>query len=822
MKITAMKTRLIAAAALALMGTAASAQTADELRIYVNPGHGSWTGNDRPMQPIGHEPYTSTGTDTTSFFESNTDLYKGFGVLEKLIEMGFYFDRTKNQTGQRWEIGAARDLDQNVVMSRVKNGPFFPTNITDDRPDWVYYNRNLSEICVEVEENDFDQFISIHSNAASSANHNNVNYHLYMYRGRNGRENAAVTGSYEMSEAANKYAFANAHASWSEDKPYINGDVDFMGKGSGSTSSLGYYGWLGVLKHGSPGYLVEGFFHTYTPSLHRAMNFDVDIIEGYQYARGVAEYFGLEQRDTTGEIYGIVRDAHQSFLNQLWIARPGSDDTLMPVNGCKVYLWKGGEKIAEYTTDNYYNGAFVFFGLEAGDYQVTFEHPGYDSGDPVDVTVTAGLTSYPKIYLTDAYYNGRPGEEMNYANPLPDTYSLAQSYELAEGYTDMEIPGLAGSTVKRLIYCKGRAYILAFNADGKPEIIVADAHTGYVLRRLQPEAAQAAPGAIVDFSDIQLTGAGVLVACGKSKNQHSDNDVQSGDVRGAVPFYFWDNDADGLPTGEPRHWFDATTACWHRRAYVGDTFTFRGNLDDGEIIMSGVSVATNAKIQNASIEIIDGMPKADSENPGEWAYVACRPTKLAAKDFTDADFVYVLSPNNRHQFFAVGSSATFGIREYSFQHELDKETSGQSPQSVGTSTVGAGFFKYGNDIGMTLATADGLKLYNVSRGITTPTSISLTGAPASYEGRVHTAAYPVAETDAEGNVTSGDFNILVLAGGRLSRYASSPRAGIESPAADTRQAPCYYDLCGRPVAAPAAPGIYIRRQGSTATKVIIK
>lgn len=65
-----------------------SAQSIDELRVYINPGHGSWTGNDRPMQIIGKPAYSATNTDTTGFFESNTDLIKGFGVLETLIKAG--------------------------------------------------------------------------------------------------------------------------------------------------------------------------------------------------------------------------------------------------------------------------------------------------------------------------------------------------------------------------------------------------------------------------------------------------------------------------------------------------------------------------------------------------------------------------------------------------------------------------------------------------------------------------------------------------------------------------------------------------------------
>ena len=77
--------------ALALAATvAAGANTADELRVYINPGHGGWTPDDRPCTLVGHGPYSRTNTDTLSFFESNTDLEKGFGVLERLIHPLYY------------------------------------------------------------------------------------------------------------------------------------------------------------------------------------------------------------------------------------------------------------------------------------------------------------------------------------------------------------------------------------------------------------------------------------------------------------------------------------------------------------------------------------------------------------------------------------------------------------------------------------------------------------------------------------------------------------------------------------------------------------
>ena len=77
--------KILLLAALVLTSIAAMAKTADELRVYINPGHGSYTPNDRPMAVRGHGPYSRTNTDTTSFFERNTNLRKGFGILENRL-----------------------------------------------------------------------------------------------------------------------------------------------------------------------------------------------------------------------------------------------------------------------------------------------------------------------------------------------------------------------------------------------------------------------------------------------------------------------------------------------------------------------------------------------------------------------------------------------------------------------------------------------------------------------------------------------------------------------------------------------------------------
>ena len=227
-----MKKQLLTAA-MALMASASlTAKDADQLRVYINPGHGSWTANDRPCQLVGHEAYNVADPDTTNFFESNTNLYKGFGILEKLRQLGLKYDPTLNQEGERWQVGAARDLSNNIVMSHVKAGPHegdFRTSaqlneareailngrkyeelsdaekaevdkIDRHKANLVLYNRNLTEIAAEADANNFDLFISIHSNAASEGT--STNYPLYLYRGYDaGKGGPKVAESDVMAQA---------------------------------------------------------------------------------------------------------------------------------------------------------------------------------------------------------------------------------------------------------------------------------------------------------------------------------------------------------------------------------------------------------------------------------------------------------------------------------------------------------------------------------------------------------------------------------------------------------------------------------------------
>ena len=192
------------------------------------------------------------------------------------------------------------------------------------------------------------------------------------------------------------------YTAYSPTNTNIRGDIDFYHAEYSTTLSNGktYVGYLGVLKHSVPGFLAEGYFHTYQPARHRALNKDYCAQEGVRYFRGILDYFGLPD-EKVGYIMGTVKDSKNRISHSLFNYASGSNDQWFPINGAVVKLLKNGQEVAEYTVDNNYNGVFVFSDLEPGDYtlECTAEHYGELADTYKNVTVYANETTYPKIFL---------------------------------------------------------------------------------------------------------------------------------------------------------------------------------------------------------------------------------------------------------------------------------------------------------------------------------------------------------------------------------------------------------------------------------------
>lgn len=356
--------------------------SANATKVYINPGHGSWGPNCRPMATINY-----AAGDTLGFFESNTNLWKAFMLETKLKAAGF-----------------------EVKMSRRASGG----SGTNE------YNKALSTICSEAENYGADYFISIHSNAGPDGSDGSfANYPVILYRGYTGEPK--VTNSDKMAKKCmarlydifyttpkNKNGGGGPEPTtyYSPSNPRVVGDLSFY-----NTSST--YGYLGALKHEIPGFLSEGYFHTYSPARHRALNPDWCREEGIRYYRGIMDYYG-KAGEKVGYILGYVRSKTETFSHTHYVPYPSSNDIYKPINGAKVVLRNEKGEVIKcncypyvkrmlkdqdyYTTDHNYNGIFMYENLEPGKYTVSVHANGYKDYTGT-VTVTADKTTYPEIFL---------------------------------------------------------------------------------------------------------------------------------------------------------------------------------------------------------------------------------------------------------------------------------------------------------------------------------------------------------------------------------------------------------------------------------------
>lgn len=777
--------RILTALAAGVLSLAAFAQDAsvEDLRIYINPGHGSWTANDRPMAIRGHGPHSRFNTDTLSFFESNTNLRKGFGVLNKLAQLGFTYDPTLNQEGERHQTGAARDMENNLVMSHVKCGPYLDDNGTptqlqaDGKPipeslDW--YNRSLSEIDIEVDDNIFDMFISIHSNALNSdGKFHTTNFPIILYRGYDDcHSDVGVYSDFQqtskaMAEKVWPYHMRNTHECWtaySETKTNIRGDINFYGS---SSTVRGYKGYLGVLKHGSPGFLIEGYFHQYAPAALRHMNWDVDVIEGINYAHGIADFFGI-QKESTGELYGIVRDAHERINDDTYVPVPTHADFNMPLDNVDVVLKKGGNVVATYKTDNQFNGAFVFYNLEPGDYTIECTAEGYKEGKPVEVTVTAAEVVYPEVYLESESYVPPTIEYKDYPDELAGTaFGARDSYLFRTEKLDTEIHQLADKTVRRLLHNGDRLYILAYDAQENPYICILDDTT---LEVLAEPVTTGMAGNRKNVADIAVTADGVLVATPSELCMFSDDQVEEGETRGTLNVYRWENDAENnnLPKGEPVLWMSTQLSGNLYRAYSGDAICYTGTAKEGRLITTAMNWYSGKVFYNV-LDVINGEKASESIRNNSPEYF----------DHTTMGTITLnVSPRDNKYFMVdcpTASAAEFALADIS-------QTGQMLSDHTAASSINPGLFRYSGHSMMAVAdnTAEGnkgIKLFDITDGLDNAVLLGAQELPAG-SAAASIAARNVATKDAYGDVNGAYINIYVLRDGKISLITTE---GVRQP-----------------------------------------
>lgn len=706
------KILLLAVAAIMAAGTM-QAKTADEIRIYLNPGHGSWGPNDRPMATIPYPMLAETGRpDTNGFYESNTNLWKSIQTRATLIKMGV--------------------KAENITMSRWFNGPY---PYVSSAPDAEIYNRPLSEICEEVEVGNYDMFLSHHSNAATDGT--STNYPLILYRGKDGAGGDYAPGSRDMALTCWPLFYTNeidVMNYYGPSSPNARGDIDFYGSSStrvDPNTGQSYTGYLGVLKHGAPGFLIEGYFHTYQPARHRALNIDYCHQEGIRIARGIGQYFGLAP-ESTGYIMGSVKDVHNHLIDNLYKYNAGTIDQWAPINGAVVTLYKDGNEVASYTTDELYNGVFVFEDLAPGAYTIAVQAEGYKPlGEYTEVTVDsewreligkaagelvveANKTTYAVPLLEAADYVVPDDMFQNYPEPVLPGYVTAPEklYLEHDGGTEYELDG----TIKRMLVRGDSTVVLTNAADGTPHVYLINNIDKVIVKELSINGiADSEPnnaGFYSRLNDICFTADNQLVGINSVMTQYGDGQVDEGYTRGTLRLFKWaDFDSD------PIQWVTTQSSANFYR-YRPQALAIDGASDDCLVTIIG----TNASSTVGGMRFL----KLAIANDQVTSTIYTENTITAASNFTlpkVGEPVLTLSPRNDDNVvldgdktlpFEVATARSNGVNsEVVGRFESDEDDA---------AAVGVSFFKYAKRQYMVTpymeeTAVGGIKLYDITAGM---------------------------------------------------------------------------------------------------------
>ena len=713
-----MKKILLLAVAAIMAAGALQAKTADELRVYLNPGHGSWGPNDRPMATISYPMLPETGRpDTNGFYESNTNLWKSIQTRAQLIKMGV--------------------KPENITMSRWLNGPY---PYVSGAADAEIYNRPLSEICEEVEIGNYDMFLSHHSNALTDGTA--TNYPLVLYRGYDGEGGDLAPSSRAMGLTCWPLFYTNEidpMTNYSPSSPNLRGDIDFYGSSStrvDPNTGIAYTGYLGVLKHGAPGFLIEGYFHTYQPARHRALNIDYCHQEGIRIARGIGEYFGLTP-DSKGYIMGTVKDVHNHLVHNLYNYNAGSMDQWAPINGAVVILYKNGQEVGRYTTDQNYNGVFVFENLDPGTYTLAVEAEGYKplgdfTASTVDsqwrewinkasgnIVVEANKTTYEVPLLEAADYEVPEDLWQNYPEPvLPGYISAPEKLDLTrDDGTEYDLDG----TIKRMLVRGDSTVVLTNAADGTPHLYLINNIDKVIVKELSINGvAPVEPnnaGFYSRLTDIAFTADNQLVGINSVQTQFGAGQVNEGFERGTLRLYKWaDFDSD------PIQWV-TTQSSANFYYYRAQALVVDGGADECTVTIVGTNDAASSAggMRFLKLAIVNNQITST---------VYTEKTITAASNFTKpkvGEPVLALSPRSDDNVVLDGENTLPFEIATATTNGTDSEVVGRfESDEVDIPAVGVSFFKYAQHQYMVTpyiaperdaARVGGIKLYDITAGM---------------------------------------------------------------------------------------------------------
>ena len=775
MHTTMKKTLLIMAACVVSIAMFAADLTGK--RIYINPGHGSWGPNDRPNATIPYPNLPTTGMpDTLGFYESNTNLWKCLELRDHLEAAGAY-----------------------VIMSRTQSGPWPYEMVNGDYPDYTYeaykalpdiekYNRGLLDIADEAEANNMDYFISVHSNAATEGN--TVNYLSYFYRGDNAG-NHVVPGAIDMCKRSWYHAFecrsmdglepTNYDTRDPETSKHILADIDFYHDSYAATlpsSGKTYTGYLGVLHHGVPGFLVEGYFHTYQPARHRALNQDYCKQEGIRYYRGIVDYFKADP-ETKGYILGTVKDEHNPFTHELYKYAANTNDQYAPLNGAVVTLsTEAGEQIATYTVDQNYNGLFYFPNLEPGTYKLDATADGYKPlhRQYQTVVVEANATSYPFLYLEDTAYVDLSSVYVDYPDPAQPAYAaVPEQFNIKEvGYKDLQSK-LKG-TIKRTIQHADSVFMLTHEENGTAHIYVLNNTTG-ALDTISTVGIVPVdttnPGDFLALSDIQITCDNKIVGVNYTRCNYSADVAEAGYKQGTTRFYIWEDFY-----ADPVEWFTSKFSSNSYKSDQGYTIALYGMSDNCTILTTGVHRYGNGA-RFTIYSVANGMLASEAYFGNK---LGAGSNDLAVFDESEdgKDFRLYLSPRGDKKDFIIDAEKMAPVEFKTAGPNVDPTVLGEFDASlIGVKFQGASYFMYAGRSMMVTPYENeegfvaGLKLFDITEGMDKAVEVTL-----KNESFFEPYGAPTAHASAGAYVDGAVLNLYLYVDGLVWSFTT---VGVQQP-----------------------------------------
>ena len=748
-----------------------SANDLSEARIYINPGHGGWGPNDRPMATINYAQM-----DTLGFFETNTNLIKGMALREELVKAGAGYVRMSRTVNG---VVAADD------EHKTENDKYIETQPGESGTQQLV---TLSVICQDVEANNMDYFISIHSNAATEGS--STNYPLILYRGTDSESGNGLTNARDMARAAWPYVNKNevTYKSYytGENDNNSRGDISFYG--SSSSNSMGYTGYLGVLKHGCDGFLCEGCFHTYQPERQRLLNKDYCKQEGMRYARAIRAWFN-DDSETTGCIMGTVKDKYNTLEHDLYKYKINSIDAYAPLNNVTVILQnENSEEIGRYTTDKEYNGLFVFTDLTPGNYNLVFDIEGFwKETEPIEVIVNE--TAFINKRLTDLEHEEPSDEEieeevLDYPHPDQDgDIAAAAYYNLTKETEITDIEALNGLTVRRAILRDNKYYVLAVDENKLPKLLVLNPATGELIKEMSTEGlvTEGYNGKELPYilSDIAFTIDGVLIGTNSTVIGKEGNAYQTGDFyvykwQGSETTSLEDSAPVVVATLQTNTSASLAAAGNNNSNYIANTIAVSGTIDDFQLYFD--SHAGNAwntaygiryvcwNIKNGEVA---GFQKNDTDfdesQIGEKAHITLSPL---AKSRLIIDGT-LTAPRE----FLMDWMSDQGIMFADFSDNIPVES------------YGANYFRYADKIYMSAPICESqgngnysykVRLYDITNGIDQARNIGDTESFISTTG--------LSPMTSIGIVDNSDIDIYLLAGNKIVKYTTKGMEQSESPA----------------------------------------